>query len=98
MNKIIFDKHLDLKGNNLITGQLALPPPKPKKEAPYLGMITIPVHEAYSSVFNKFSQASLLMKDQVIRAQQEIRKECNDVGLKDIYNVNFTKTLTIKDF
>ena len=55
MNKIIFDKHLDLKGNNLITGQLALPPAKPKKIAPFLGMITIPVHEAYSSVFNKFS-------------------------------------------
>ena len=38
------------------------------------------------------------MKDEVIRAQQEIRKECNDVALKDIFNVNFTKTLTIKDF
>lgn len=42
MNNIIFDKHLNEKGTNLITGQLNLPPPKAKELTPYLGMISIP--------------------------------------------------------
>lgn len=42
MNNIIFDKHLNAKGTNLITGELHLPTPKPKQLTPYLGMISIP--------------------------------------------------------
>lgn len=42
MNNIIFDKHLNEKGTNLITGELHLPTPKPKQLTPYLGMISIP--------------------------------------------------------
>jgi dynein heavy chain len=29
---------------------------------------------------------------------QEIRKECNDVGLKDIYNPNITKSMRVNEF
>jgi dynein heavy chain len=34
----------------------------------------------------------------VIRAQQDIKKECNDVLVKDIYNPNITKTMRIDEF
>jgi dynein heavy chain len=39
-----------------------------------------------------------LNKDQSIRALQEIRKECNDVLLKDIYNPNITKPMRVSEF
>lgn len=68
MNKIIFDKHIVSKGNNLITGPLALPPPTNQKDTPYLGMITIPMHN-YPKMFSKFVFKTLLMKDEVIFAQ-----------------------------
>jgi hypothetical protein len=44
MNKIIFDKHLKERGNELITGNLKLPPKPPAKLTPYFGMISIPPH------------------------------------------------------
>jgi hypothetical protein len=34
----------------------------------------------------------------VIRAQQEIRKECNEVSTKDIFNPNITKTMKVDEF
>ena len=97
MNNIIFDKHLYEKGNNLITGPLPLPPRKVKGQAAYFGMITIPEH-SFAKKISKFSFRTLLIKDEVIRAQQEIRKECNDVAAKDIYNPNVTKTMKVDDF
>lgn len=53
MNQIIFDKHLDAKGTNLITGNLNLPPKEAKKGTPYFGMITIPPHN-FPKQFSKF--------------------------------------------
>jgi len=53
MNKIIFDKHLNEKGNDLITGKLALPASKPVEKTPYLGMITIPMHD-FPKSFSRF--------------------------------------------
>jgi len=97
MNKIIFDKHLDAKGNNLITGQLAMPPKKPKKETPYLGMITIPPFNLPKAL-SKINKNSIQGKSEVVIAQQEIRKECNEIAQQDIYNVNFTKTQSVNDF
>lgn len=44
MNKIIFDKHIKEKGNELITGNLRLPPKSPAKITAYYGMISIPPH------------------------------------------------------
>ena len=97
MNRIIFDKHLSEKGCDLITGPLDLPPKKPKEETPYYGMIKIPKH-SFAKKISKFSFTTLLIKDEVIRALQEIRKECNDVAAKDIYNPNVTKTMKVDDF
>jgi hypothetical protein len=67
MNKIIFDKHLDSKGNNLITGQLALPPKKARKETPYLGMITIPAFN-FPKALSKINKNSIQGKDEVVIA------------------------------
>jgi len=44
MNKIIFDKHISGKNNNLITGKLDLPPVPEAQESPYFGMIKIQPH------------------------------------------------------
>ena len=97
MNKIIFDKHMVASGPNLIAGPLELPKEKKKEETPYYGMILIPPHN-FPEAFSNFCFNSVLNKDQAIRAMQEIRKECNDVLLKDIYNPNITKPMTVKDF
>jgi len=97
MNKIVFDKHLKEKGNELITGNLRLPPPPPKKLAPYYGMISIPAHN-FPEKFSQFTFTTLLNKEEVIKAQQEIKKECNDVLVKDIYNPNITKTMRVDEF
>lgn len=97
MNNIIFDKHLYEKGNDLITGPLHLPARVEKGLAPYFGMIRIPQH-SFAKKISKFSFRTLQIKDEVIRAQQEIRKECNDVAVKDIYNPNVTKTMKVDDF
>lgn len=99
MNNIIFDKHLNDKGTELITGQLKLPEKPPKKETAYFGMISIPVPDMdYPEKFLMFSCNTLQVNDEVIRAQQEIRKECNDVACKDIYNLSLTKTMKVEEF
>lgn len=97
MNKIIFDKHLGTNGPNLISGPLTLPAEKPKELPPYYGMITIPPHN-FPEQFSNFCFNSILNKDQSIRAMQEIRKECNDVLGKDIYNPNITKSMKVQEF
>jgi dynein heavy chain len=97
MNKIIFDKHLGTNGPNLISGPLTLPAEKPKELPPYYGMITIPPHN-FPEQFSNFCFNSILNKDQSIRAMQEIRKECNDVLVKDIYNPNITKSMKVQEF
>ena len=97
MNKIIFDKHLKTNGPNLISGPLSLPAEKPKEIAPYHGMITIPPHN-FPEQFSSFCFQSILNKDQSIKAMQEIRKECNDVLQRDIFNPNITKSMQVNEF
>lgn len=67
MNKIIFDKHLNEKGNELITGNLKLPPKPPKKLPPYMGMIAIPAHN-FPAKFSEFCHEALSNKHEVVRA------------------------------
>ena len=98
MNKIIFDKHIEEKGSHgLITGSLNLPPPKLAEESPYFGMIKIPPHE-YPQTVALFTASTLLKTNEVVIALQEIKKECNDVIFRDIYNPNINKTMGIEDF
>ena len=40
----------------------------------------------------------MLNKDEVIKAMQIIRKQCNDAGLRSIYNTSITHTMTVRDF
>ena len=61
------------------------------------GMIKIPSHN-FPEQFSNFCFNSILNKDQSIRAMQEIRKECNDVLLKDIYNPNITQPMRVNEF
>lgn len=97
MNKIIFDKHCNDKQNNLITGKLDLPPPPEKRKTPYFGMIRIPPND-FGTMLSVIAKGTLQRYDFVVKAQQEIRKECNDVAAKDIYNPNVTKTMKVEEF
>jgi dynein heavy chain len=45
MNKIIFDKHMDGSGPNLITGPLTMPEKPPKEKVQFYGMKTIPPYD-----------------------------------------------------
>lgn len=60
-------------------------------------MIRIPSHN-FHEVFTKFCLKTLSRYDEIIRAQQDIRKECNDVVSKDIFNPNVTKTMKVDEF
>jgi hypothetical protein len=60
-------------------------------------MITIPPNE-FAKQFSNFAFVTLLNKDESIRAMQEIRKECNDVLAKDIFNPNITKSMRVNEF
>jgi len=98
MNKIIFDKHLKEKGSNgLITDSLTLPPETPAELTQYFGMISIPAHD-YPSTVSKFIASTLLKTNEIVFALQDIKKECNDVTCRDIYNPNINKTMGIEDF
>ena len=67
MNKIVFDKHIETNGPNVISGPLVLPEAKPKSGAPYFGMIKIPPVN-FPEQFSNFCFNSILNKDQSIRA------------------------------
>lgn len=98
MNKIIFDKHLKEKGaNGLITDSLTLPQETPAELTQYFGMISIPAHD-YPSTVSKFIASTLLKTNEIVFALQDIKKECNDVTCRDIYNPNINKTMGIEDF
>ena len=97
MNKIIFDKHMRDKNNDLIMSNLTLPPNPPAKEKPYYGLINIPPHN-FPEQFSQFCFNTMLNKDEVIKAMQIIRKQCNDAGLRSIYNTSITHTMTVRDF
>jgi len=62
MNKIIFDKHMDTNGTNLITGPLTLPDAPPPEKVPFHGMITIPAYD-YAQQFSSFCFKSISNKD-----------------------------------
>lgn len=70
MNKIIFDKHLEGNGPNLISGPLYLPEKEEKGEVQFFGMIDIPQNpeSKYPDNFSMFCFKSILNKDQSIRA------------------------------
>ena len=67
MNKIVFDKHIQTNGPNIISGPLVLPEPRAKSSAPHFGMIKIPPVN-FPEAFSNFCFHSILNKDQSIRA------------------------------
>ena len=85
------------KNNDLIMNNLTLPPNPPAKEKPYYGLINIPPHN-FPEQFSQFCFNTMLNKDEVIKAMQIIRKQCNDAGLRSIYNTSITHTMTVRDF
>jgi len=86
MNKIIFDKHINLSGKELITKSLQMPPPPPDKIIPFHGMFKIPQHD-FPEQFSNFCFHSLYIKEEVIESMTKIKEECNKViNELSIYN------------
>ena len=99
MNKIIFDTFMeDSQGRELIPANLTLPPKKVEKEVPYFGMVPIPEHD-FPEQFSNFCFNSLYIKDEVIKAMTEIKRECN-VTMEDnrIFDTSIDKTIRLEEF
>ena len=97
MNKIIFDKHMKENGKDLIANDLNLPPPEPPKPAPEFGMVQIPEHD-FPEQFSNFCFNSLFIKEAVISSLDRIKEQCLITTEKEIFNVNFTKTMRLEEF
>lgn len=98
MNKIIFDKHINESGKDLIASNLTLPPPQPPKPASEYGMVQIPKHD-FPEQFSNFCFNSLYIKEEVIQSLDKIKEQCLGVTLeKEIFNTNFTKTMRLEEF
>ena len=62
-------------------------------------MIRIPQPKAsFAKVWSKYTFNTLQIKTEVICAQQEIRKECNDVAERDIFNPSIPDPMNVEEF
>jgi dynein heavy chain len=76
------DKTMELTEEELklmIPANLTLPPKAPAKEIPYFGRVPVPPPNDFPEKFSNFCFHSLFIKDEVILAMVEIRKECNSI-------------------
>jgi len=96
MNKIIFDKHMNSTRKELVGGSLMLPP-KNKPIRKYYGMINTPEHN-FPEIFAAFGFESILTRQEAIKAAEKINLECLEVLQKNVFNINFTKTLKLEEF
>ena len=97
MNKIVFDKHLTTAGKELILNKLTLPPTPQKKLAPSFGMIQIP-NMSLAASFQSYCFRCLNAKDEIVASLDKIRDHCLVTSEKEIFNVNFTKTMRLEEF
>jgi hypothetical protein len=97
MNKIVFNKHLNTSGKDLILSKLTLPPAPPAKRPPKFGMMQIPKHD-FADQFSNFCFKSLYIKDEVVISLEKIKDQCLSASEKEIFNANFTKTMRLEEF
>lgn len=97
MNMIIFDKHMEKYGQNMMTSELVLPKKKSKVIVPESGIIQIPMHD-FGGVFMTFCLNSLLTKSASIIALQKIREKCIELQKHNIFNQNIDKTMSMCEF
>jgi len=101
MNKIIFDKYLDVCSEDLLDQKLRLPPIKEEREAPEYGMIQLERNKDskdFTEIFKDFCFHSLYIKEEVIKALQEIRLECNKILDMKLFNLEYPVTVRMEDF
>ena len=97
MNKIVFNKHLNSSGKELILSKLTLPPAPPAKRPARYAMVQIPKHD-FSDQFSNFCFKSLYIKEEVVGSLEKIKDQCLSASEKEIFNVNFTKTMRLEEF
>ena len=97
MNKIVFNKHLNTSGKELILSKLTLPPAPPPKKVDRYAMIQIPRHD-FSDQFSNFCFKSLYIKEEVVISLEKIKDQCLSASEKEIFNINFTKTMRLEEF
>ena len=99
MNKIIFDKYISENQDStaILATKLKLPPKKEITEARYMGQVEIPTYN-FADMFSAYCFNTLHIKEEVIKALDEIRDECLKVRTKEIFCTKFDKIMRIEEF
>jgi len=101
MNRIIFDKYHEECSTELLPANLRLPPKEEEQEAPLYGMIQLPHNKEskdFTEIFKDFCFNSLYIKEEVIKALQEMKEECNHCLEKKLFQLEFNTSVRIEDF
>jgi len=102
MNKIIFDKYMIEHSKDLLPQRLELPQnTQETEEAPYYGLIQLPKSKEtkeFTEAFKDFCLKSLFIKEEAVRASQEIHNKCGECLEKKLFYTAFSYPITIEDF
>jgi len=103
MNKIVFDAYLKECPQDILCGkELFLPPnEEEEEEVPYHGLIQLEKNEEsrdFTENFKDFCLNSLFIKEEVIKALQEIRIECNFCLELPMFQFSFSSPARLEDF
>ncbi len=104
MNKIIFDKYMMDHSKDLLPQRLELPADAQTQEtpeAPYFGLIQLPKSKEtkeFTEAFKDFCLKSLFIKEEAVKASQEIHNKCGECLDKKLFYTAFSYPITIEDF
>ncbi len=82
-------------------GTLHIEMVKEEREAPEYGMIQLERNKDskdFTEIFKDFCFHSLYIKEEVIKALQEIRLECNKILDMKLFNLEYPITVRMEDF
>lgn len=113
MNKIIFNEYFDDANKDLVPFELNIGEDH-IEEVSYYGMINIPKANVtteskevgyiypntrdFTEIFKEFCFSSLFIKEEVIKALQEIKVACNEVVENEIFTLQFENIVRIEEF
>jgi dynein heavy chain len=114
MNKIIFNEYYDEANKDLVPHELDIGEDT-IEEVPYYGMINIPKANVtteskehfyvypntkdFTEIFKEFCFSSLFIKEEVIKALQEIKVACNEQVEREIFSLTTEKeAIAIDEF
>lgn len=102
MNKIIFDKYLEENPDNQKELGLTLPPPENEnKEAPEYGIVQVErdnKSKDFTEIFKRFCFKSLFIKEEVIKALQEVKIECSKAVSMELFTTKLSHPMRVEEF